>query len=644
MGGRTIEVPQARTPWGWGGGVEERYRPMIGQLEDYAQRHPGLYRWRVLGGALMGYAYLGAILIGLAVVIGLLVVAAFAAHLTFLLGKGVIILLAAGFYVLRALWVKFDKPKGVAVTAKQAPELFSALVHIRRETDGPKVGKVLLTEDFNAAIVQVPRLGIFGWHQNYLLLGLPLLMALSEGEVKAVVAHEYGHLAGAHGKMSAWVYRVRRTWARLSEAFESGGMAFMLKGFFRWYGPWFNAYSFVLARANEYEADRCSAKVAGSQTAASALARVSAEDYRYSAHWDTLYTHSRHSEKPETMPYTALGVRFAEPLAMADQQRVLKGALSQVTGMDDTHPCLSDRLRALGENLPELSPVVRSGAQALLGDVLTREMVARFDASWWQDRAATWEDNFRQAEELRARRRELDTLFQQGPLEEELYWERLNLIEYEGDVDTALSLAEAWAETHPDDMIVRRRVAQFYLERGEARGVDTMQAVLDTGDREQRRQGLHALAHYYGMHDAENPLRDKVIEQLIEAERFSQYVDDQFSRLPPDARLDAPDLSSETREALTQILASHYRIKSLWIARRCLPEDETVVQHVALFICRDRYTGMDVKDAFMDDLLRCLQPHGAALALENGPEREWLRKRMVQTEGAEVRRHSVTQG
>jgi hypothetical protein len=34
--------------------------------------------------------------------------------------------------------------------------------------------------------VQRPRLGVFGWQENYLMVGLPLLRGLSPDEVRAV--------------------------------------------------------------------------------------------------------------------------------------------------------------------------------------------------------------------------------------------------------------------------------------------------------------------------------------------------------------------------------------------------------------------------------------------------------------------------
>src|SRR5262249_21700409 len=130
--------------------------------------------------------------------------------------------------------------------------------------------------DFNAAVVQAPRLGLFGWYRNYLLIGLPLVKALTVEQFKAVLAHEFGHLSKGHGGMSNWIYRQRLRWSRLIaalEAAESWGV-FLFRPFLRWYAPYFNAYSYPLARANEFEADATSARLASRQAAAEALTAV----------------------------------------------------------------------------------------------------------------------------------------------------------------------------------------------------------------------------------------------------------------------------------------------------------------------------------------------------------------------------------
>ena len=99
------------------------------------------------------------------------------------------------------------------------------------------------------------------------------------------------------------------TWLQLSQSLGGTLAGRIFQRFFNWYGPWFNAYSFVLARSNEYEADRASAVVAGAAGAARALTRVAAEARRYDAFLAGLWGDSgleRESVSPHNIDGRAL--------------------------------------------------------------------------------------------------------------------------------------------------------------------------------------------------------------------------------------------------------------------------------------------------------------------------------------------------
>jgi hypothetical protein len=117
--------------------------------------------------------------------------------------RGWVLLFAGGLLwaTLRALWVRFDEPDGVELQRDDAPALFDALDRIRARIKGPRVHRVYLDDDFNASIRQVPRFGLFGGAINSLSIGLPLLMMLDRRRLLSVLAHEYGHLRGNHGKI-----------------------------------------------------------------------------------------------------------------------------------------------------------------------------------------------------------------------------------------------------------------------------------------------------------------------------------------------------------------------------------------------------------------------------------------------------------
>jgi Zn-dependent protease with chaperone function len=126
------------------------------------------------------------------------------------------------FSLLRALWMRPEAPRGLAVTEKEAPRLFELIEKVRRKTGAPRPDRVLIDGELNAAVWQQPRLGLLGWHRNHLVLGLPLMMGLSTRQLGAVLAHEFGHLRGAHGKLGQWIYRTRRSWYMLALAREPG--------------------------------------------------------------------------------------------------------------------------------------------------------------------------------------------------------------------------------------------------------------------------------------------------------------------------------------------------------------------------------------------------------------------------------------
>src|SRR5215467_4167693 len=93
------------------------------------------------------------------------------------------------------------------------------------------------------------------------------------------------HLSRKQTRFRNWIYRSRQSWSRIAhELIKGGGVGVLLLApFLSWYSAYFGAYTFVLARANEYDADRASAKVAGRGNTAAALTTIAAKG-RYFGH------------------------------------------------------------------------------------------------------------------------------------------------------------------------------------------------------------------------------------------------------------------------------------------------------------------------------------------------------------------------
>ena len=179
-----------------------------------------------------------------------------------------------------------------------------------------------------------------------------------------MIAHELGHLSGNHSRFSGWIYRVRATWGRLLDALEQNRHhgAFVFRRFFEWYAPYFSAYSFALARDDEYVADGAAAEAAGTEHAANALVRLRlASRFEGERHWTPLIAQTAQKATPPQDPFSALGPRLRAAAADPDSTRWLTGALAERTDHTDTHPSLGDRLQALG--VPRAAGCCRSRAR-----------------------------------------------------------------------------------------------------------------------------------------------------------------------------------------------------------------------------------------------------------------------------------------
>lgn len=294
---------------------------------------------------------------------------------------------------LQALWCRLEAPKGVALSPTDAPALFEALERIRQKTNGPPIHHVQLDANFNASISQLPRYGLFGGAVNYLTIGLPLLLAIDRPRFLAVMAHEYGHLRSGHGQFAAWIYRTRLSWTRLAHNMrdDNGPAAAATQAFLRWYFPRFLAKTFALARQDEFEADRIAGKLLGREVAGAALTEIAIKS-NWFAHefWARHWRAAALTPQP-VGPYSAMRKLLALPPPSEFAQETLRQALKQISGVDDTHPVLRDRLEALdvGQTLPAWS---RQPALELLG-ASAAKWLSHFDKQWCREHATDWKQH-----------------------------------------------------------------------------------------------------------------------------------------------------------------------------------------------------------------------------------------------------------
>ncbi|MGM0555757.1 MAG: M48 family metallopeptidase [Myxococcota bacterium] len=457
----------------------QQYEELIDRLEGLADENPRGYKMRVLGLAAGAYAYIFFVLVVL--VVGL-VFSALLTTVAFVFGLGLIIFLVSMlWYTLKALWVRMPAPEGRRLQRSEAPEFFDEIDRIRDEMGAPKIHEVIVLPEFNAAIRQVPRLGVFGWHKNYLFVGLPLLSFLTLDEFRAVIAHEFGHLSGKHSSFTSWIYRLRSTWARLLESFDGEEKPSLLFGrFFRKFAPYFNAYTFVLARRQEYEADEASAQLAGADAAGQALLKSSiGGQYLEEEFWPKISRMNDHRAEPPRELYVDMHEHLVDCSRDDEADVWLETALTRNPGLSDTHPSLSQRLEALDvdPHLPE--PTEVSAADELLGktrDALTRE----FSEQWRRLTEPRWEYFYDEAQRGLER---LDELQELEELDEMQEWELLLLRERFEDAAEMLPEYEAFWEDHPDHDGAAFAVGRLRLAGDDESGIDVMKEVLELNER-----------------------------------------------------------------------------------------------------------------------------------------------------------------
>jgi Zn-dependent protease with chaperone function len=322
--------------------TREEFEVLIRKLEGVSQRHPRLYYARIAGLVTLAYGYLVLILAGSLALCAAMVAMVVAVPATIKFGVvGIIAFGGIFFAVVRGLWVRLKPPLGQEVNRAQAPRLFDLLDELRAALKCRPFNQVLVLGDFNAGVVQIPRLDIFGWHRNYLLIGLPLAQALSPEEFKAVLAHEFAHSSRGHGRFGNWLYRVRRTWEQVFQqiAKQRSRFGFVLAGFIKWFWPVFNAHAFVLARANEYQADECSVRIAGADAAARALIRTPvANAFMQEKFWPTLLARATNEKFPPGNVMLVSARNLKSGPAPEDAALWIRQAFLIETNNADTHP------------------------------------------------------------------------------------------------------------------------------------------------------------------------------------------------------------------------------------------------------------------------------------------------------------------
>ncbi len=266
-----------------------------------------------------------------------------------------IVALVSVWAVLKSLWVSLVRPRqdqpGQPLDLAGHPRFEAALRQAAERVGTRPVDRVFLTPGTDAAVFE--RGGMVqqaaGRSERCLILGVGLLDGMTQGQLKAVLAHEYGHFVNRDTAGGGLALAVRRAVWQMAESLASGGAA-------RWYNP---AWLFVTgfhklflrvsqgaSRLQEILADRWAALAYGGAEFAAGLRHVVTRDVRFERHAEASLKEVIDAQRPLRNLYAYTP---AQAVDEAEVALVTGRILDAEPSAYASHPRPADRIAWVGD-------------------------------------------------------------------------------------------------------------------------------------------------------------------------------------------------------------------------------------------------------------------------------------------------------
>ncbi|MEM9188069.1 MAG: M48 family metallopeptidase [Myxococcota bacterium] len=192
---------------------------------------------------------------------------------------------------------RMDRSAMVEIRAEDEPVLFEFIDQLCRDTHAPRPKRVYLTHEVNAAVFYDSSfLSMFLPVRKNLLIGLGLVNVLTLDELKAVLAHEFGHFSQSTMRLGSYVYVAssvmddmifgRDAWDEVLEQWKRtdirlavfgwilSGVVWALRGALKFVFLGIHLVNASLTRQMEFNADNVAVSVTGSDSLVHGLSRL----------------------------------------------------------------------------------------------------------------------------------------------------------------------------------------------------------------------------------------------------------------------------------------------------------------------------------------------------------------------------------
>ncbi|WP_410658179.1 M48 family metallopeptidase [Amycolatopsis sp. lyj-112] len=270
--------------------------------------------------------------------------------------------LGAGVAALLPFRAKPFEPNGVPLFRDDAPELWATLTELGEMIGTRLPDQVWLTSEPGASVIEEASLFGLKPGRRFLMIGYPTLQAFTRVQMRAVLAHEFGHYGHFDAHMTVTGYRAHVAVARMFARFPRSTIN-PLSWLFRGYARLFILTQQVASRRREYGADQIMGRIAGRAAAQSVLRLfpVLADEWTRFVH-----VHVESGADVGMAPADVYG-GFARMLEARREWLSTADAPLRSSSRWDTHPPTEERLWAL-DIAPDRSDVDDRPALGLLAD------------------------------------------------------------------------------------------------------------------------------------------------------------------------------------------------------------------------------------------------------------------------------------
>jgi len=560
--------------------TDEQFDKLARKSEAKSKSNYQAYLAKLALFARLGYVYIFSILLILiAAIIGLIFCVKHFVGIKLALVLGALV-----FAIIQSLRIEIPEPTGIVLTRDEFPKLFSLIDDICAKLN-TRADVVLLDDDYNAYVTQIPKAGFFGDCTNYLMLGLPFMMAQDDKQFIATVAHEFGHLTSNHSKKQQWIVHSFRRWNKLLD--NTGKNNILIRPFFAWYMPRLYARAQVVVRKQELEADQFAIDFAGADANADSLVGGDLRAHGYSKASNEIFEQARLSEVPPSDVYHRIQENLNK-IPSHELRKWLNEALEIESSYYSTHPSLKDRL-IFGNRLEKFEsisdedllklcepmPAGESSAEIYLEKQLP-VLMSRMNEDWCNSRKESWSDRYNYYVNQEKFLKELTDKEESQKLNlDELKAKAHYLEELDGD-SSAIDVRYKILELSPNDAVSNYKIGVHLIDNiADAKPGRDAPYFLQKSYKSNILYGYAAYyaSDYFYEHNMENYSKESI-------EHIKKEVDDareERNTLKDSDEFLPHDFDEQEKQAYVDWLSQVKTIKNLYVVRKklnTLPESK----------------------------------------------------------------------